>query len=443
MTINRHSILFKINITFILSFTILLFFYLFAHKIVNHIETFRFIRRTIFLVKKNKLTDSKFSEIDLIKNKKIIKKILKNGKLIFKRTPPNINYTLTLLKFNGSEYVYLKSKTNKVYFLVKRDTGIDIQEILLAAWLSLNLILAFLYISIYRSIHPLSKFRKKMEEFKKGDININLDEYIKRKDEIGYIAKEFKEAMNNVKKTLNTRVWFIRNVAHELKTPITKGKIALELLKNEDEDKKRIFSDIFTRLEMLINELFATEKIVISDTMLNLAPCNFADVINRAEELLFIGNGNSKINIIADEDYIVKADFELLSIAIKNLLDNAIKFSIDKKIDKDKDKDNKDKDKKDKDKIDKDKIDKKVIINIEKGVLSFINTGQKPSISEELMFEPFLKDISLKNKDGFGLGLYITKQILEKHGLIITYKYKDNKNIFSIDLNKILYSKGN
>ncbi|MHB1665510.1 MAG: ArsS family sensor histidine kinase [bacterium] len=427
MRINRHSILFKINITFILSFTILLFFYLFAHKIVNHIETFRFIRRTIFLVKKNKLADSRFSEIGLIKNKKIIKKILKNGKLIFKRTPPDINYTLTLLKFNGSEYVYLKSKTNKVYFLVKRNTGIDIQEILLAAWLSLNLILAFLYISIYRSIHPLSKFRNKMEEFKKGDINIDLDEYIQRKDEIGYIAKEFKEAMNNVKKTLNTRVWFIRNVAHELKTPITKGKIALELLKNEDEDKKRIFSNIFTRLEMLINELFATEKIVISDTMLNLAPCNFADVINRAEELLFIGDGNSKINIISDEDYIVKADFELLSIAIKNLLDNAIKFSIDK-IDK-------------KDNINK--KDKKVIINIEKGVLSFINAGQKPSISEEFMFEPFLKDLSLKNKDGFGLGLYITKQILEKHGLIITYKYKDNKNIFSIDLNKIIYSKSN
>jgi two-component system OmpR family sensor kinase len=413
MTINRHSILFKINITFILSFTILLFFYLFAHKIVSHIETFRFIRRTIFLAKKNKLADNRFSEIGLIKDKKIIEKILKNGKLIFKRTPPGINYTLTLLKFNGSEYVYLKSKTNKVDFLVKRNTGIDIQEILLAAWLSLNLILAFLYISIYRSIHPLSKFRNKMEEFKKGDINIDLDEYIQRKDEIGYIAKEFKEAMDNVKKTLNTRVWFIRNVAHELKTPITKGKIALELLKNEDDDKKRIFSDIFTRLEMLINELFAAEKIVISDTMLNLAPCNFADVINRAEELLFIGDGNSKINIISDEDYIVKADFELLSIAIKNLLDNAIKFS----------------------------IDKIVIINIEKGVLSFINAGQKPSISEELMFEPFLKDLSLKNKDGFGLGLYITKQILEKHGLIITYKYKNNKNIFSIDLNKIIYSK--
>ncbi|MHB1678890.1 MAG: ArsS family sensor histidine kinase [bacterium] len=420
MTINRHSILFKINITFILSFTILLFFYLFAHKIVNHIETFRFIRKIIFLAKNNKLANSKFSEIDLIKNKKIANKILKNGELIFKRNRPKLNYTFTLLEFNGSEYVYLKSRTNNADFLVKRNTGANIQEILLAAWLSLNLILAFLYISIYRSIHPLSKFRNKMEEFKKGDINIDLDEYIQRKDEIGYIAKEFKEAINNVKKTLNTRAWFIRNVAHELKTPITKGKIALELLKNEDEDKKRIFSDIFTRLEMLINELFAAEKIAISDTILNLAPCNFTDVINRAKELLFIGGDEDvKINIISDKDYIVKADFELLSIAVKNLLDNAIKFSIDKI----------------------DKKDKKVIINIEKGVLSFINAGQKPSISEEFMFEPFLKDLSLKNKDGFGLGLYITKQILEKHGLIITYKYKDNKNIFAIDLNKIIYSK--
>ncbi len=52
MKINRHSVLFKINIVFILTFTVLLFFYLFAHNIVNRIETFRFIKKNDFSGKK-------------------------------------------------------------------------------------------------------------------------------------------------------------------------------------------------------------------------------------------------------------------------------------------------------------------------------------------------------------------------------------------------------
>ena len=411
MKINRHSVLFKIDIVFILTFTVLLFFYLFAHNIVNRIETFRFIKKTIFLAKKNKLNDGKFFEINPIENKQKIDKVLKNGKLLLKRNPPHLNYYLTLLIFNGNKYIYLKSKAGETAFLFERASGISgKRKILLAAWLSLNIILVLLYISIFRSIRPLGKLRKKIEEFKNGNINVNLNEYILREDEIGFVAKEFKDAIDNLKKTMNTRVWFIRNIAHELKTPITKGKIALELLKDEEGNKKRVFSDIFNRLEMLINELFAAEKIAAGNEMPNLSTCNLTDVLSRAEELLFVKNG-AYINVVTDDnDYTVKADCELLSIGIKNLLDNAVKFG----------------------------KDKKVTVNVEKGVLSVINEGAKPSIAEDAMFEPFSKDINVKNKDGFGLGLYITKQIIEKHGLKIRYKYLNGKNTFIVDLNKII-----
>ncbi|MHB8232147.1 MAG: ArsS family sensor histidine kinase [bacterium] len=407
MIINRHSILFKINITFVLSFAILLFSYILVHRIISRINTFRFIKQTVFLVKTGKIMDGKLTGIELIRNNRVLKNILKNGKMIFKRQRPKLDYHIELLEFKGSEYLHLQSK--KINLVVKNNKGANAQEILAASWLLLNIILAFLWISIYRSIHPLSKFRNKMEEFKKGNINIDLDEYVKRKDEVGYIAKELKEAMYNVKKALNVRVWFIRNVAHELKTPITKGKIALELLKNENDDKKAIFSNIFIRLELLINELFAVEKIAVSDVMLNISTCQLSKIIERAKELLFIVNEKVKIDIRTDKDYVIKADFELLSIAVKNLLDNAIKFS----------------------------EDKKVVVEIENGVLNFINAGQKPAISEELMFEPFSKDTSLKNKDGFGLGLYIARQILERHGFSIIYKYIENKNIFSVNINTV------
>ncbi|RZD16042.1 MAG: HAMP domain-containing histidine kinase [Candidatus Acididesulfobacter guangdongensis] len=415
MKINRHSVLFKINLVFILSFAVLLFFYLFAHKIINRVETFKFIRKAVFLVKKNKLKDAKVFGVNLIKNQKNINKILKNGKIILKRNPPRLDYTLNLLSFNGNKYLYFKSKTEKINLLLERISGInERQNILLAAWVGLNVILILLYISIFRSIRPLKKLRDNIEEFKNGNINVNLSSYASRKDEIGFLAKEFKETIDNLKKTMSTRIWFIRNIAHELKTPITKGKIALELLKDEDENKKRIFSDIFNRLEMLINELFAAEKIAAGNEILNTTACSLTSIINRANELLFVKN-DGVINIVSDNpDYTVKGDCELLSIGIKNLIDNAVKFKTNGKS--------------------------PVTVSIKKGVLSIINEGPKPPISEDVMFEPFSKEINAKNKDGFGLGLYITKQIIEKHGLKIIYEYTGGKNIFKIDLNKILCS---
>jgi two-component system OmpR family sensor kinase len=369
---------------------------------------FNFIRQTVFLAKTGTILENKSNGIALVKSRKTEKMILKTGSVVFKKKMPRLRYRIELLKFNGDEYLYLQSKSGNI--LVKRNKSANVQRILLFAWIALNFILAFLYIGIYRSIRPLSKFREKMEEFKKGDMNIDLGEYIKRKDEVGYIAREFKDAVLNIKRNLNARVWFIRNIAHELKTPITKGKIALELLENEKADKKIIFANIFARLELLINELFTAEKIAIAGVKINITPCSLDNVINKAEALLFADNLNSQAVLTADKDYIIRADSEMLVVAVKNLLDNGIKFS----------------------------SDKRVAVKIEKGILTFTNNGPKPSISEELIFEPFLKDQSVKNKDGFGLGLYITKQILEKHGLDIIYSYKEGKNIFSIDINPLL-----
>lgn len=404
---NRHSVLFKINIVFILSITILLLFFILVRKIINKTERIHFIRQTVFLAKTGTIRENKSNGIILVKNSKTEKMILKTGTVVFKKKMPRLHYHIELLKFKGNEYLYLRSKSGNI--LVKRNGSANAQKILLFVWAGLNFILAFLYIGIYRSIRPLSKFREKMEEFKKGDMNIDLGEYAERKDEIGYIARELKDAVYNIKRNLNARVWFIRNIAHELKTPITKGKIALELLENEKADKKIIFSNIFARLELLINELFTAEKIAITDVKLNIAPCSLGDIIGKAGALLFSDNLISHIDLTVDKDYIIRADSEMLVIAVKNLLDNGIKFS----------------------------VDKRVTVKIEKGVLTFINSGSKPAISEELIFEPFLKDQSVKNNDGFGLGLYITKQILEKHGLSIIYSYKEGKNIFFIDINPL------
>jgi two-component system OmpR family sensor kinase len=53
-----------------------------------------------------------------------------------------------------------------------------------------------------------------------------------------------------------------------------------------------------------------------------------------------------------------------------------------------------------------------------------------------MIFEPFIKETTLKNQSGLGLGLYITKFILDLHKIGINYKYENQENVFILDLSQ-------
>lgn len=368
-------------------------------------DEFEFIRKCIFLAHTGKLDtqgelDNTDMGITVIQNLSKKQDILKKGRIVFQRKQ-NKN-KVELIKFKSNQYLYLKTKKSE--FLIEKNQSFGSEEFVLLLWSAFSLSLLILYMSIFKSLYPLKKLRSQIEKFKSGDLDIKLN--INRKDEIGYISREFEEAIQNIKRIAELRKWFLWNVAHELRTPITKGMIAVELL--EDEKRKKTFSNVFKRLELLVNELLSIERLASKNVDLNTKCYLLEDIIENAKEMLFLET--SKIQLKMEKQYKVKVDFDMFSIAIKNLIDNAIKFS----------------------------FDKKVVIELENNKINFINIGNKPSIDQKLFFEPFAKETSIKNKDGFGLGLYITKYILDRHNLSIFYYYKDNENIFTIDLNNVI-----
>jgi two-component system OmpR family sensor kinase len=100
----------------------------------------------------------------------------------------------------------------------------------------------------------------------------------------------------------------------------------------------------------------------------------------------------------------IDVDFKLFSIAIKNLIDNGIKHSLNKKVSIE-------------------TINDKII---------FKNQSKQLKYPLEKYFEPFFKGDDVKSNQNFGLGLYIIKNILDANDFELQYQYDNGISSFII-----------
>ena len=107
------------------------------------------------------------------------------------------------------------------------------------------------------------------------------------------------------------------------------------------------------------------------------------------------------IELTLQEDMQLKVDFKLFSIAIKNMIDNGIKYS----------------------------VDNKVLIYAEEDGIDFLSKGKRLEHDLDYYIEPFTQG-SNRNSKSFGLGLYIVDSILKAHKMKLAYEYKNGYNIF-------------
>lgn len=219
-------------------------------------------------------------------------------------------------------------------------------------------------------------------------------------DELGEIATEFNLAMYKLHRMKESRTLFLRNILHELRTPVMKGKILASIIK--DDEFKGQLRQIFVRQEVLLGEMVKVEKLASNEWTLATKEYRLVDILDHAIDLLLIHDTKRLCINAEDITPILLADFELLATAIKNLLDNALKYS---------------------------KND--VIVDIQPDHISICSDGE-PIPEQRLDFtRAFNRDIESTNI-GLGLGLYIANQIIIKHSYKLLYHYKDQKNYFCI-----------
>ena len=265
--------------------------------------------------------------------------------------------------------------------------------ILVFAILLITIILV--YLITLKKLMPLKILKDKVKTL--GDENFDFECCnLKGKDEVSLLAVEFKKSAQKLKSLKEARNIFIRNIMHELKTPITKGKFLTQLEQNEQNNEK--LKSVFNRLESLINEFASIEELISSSKNIEKKFYYLEDVIDNAKDILMIEDEHV---ISKYENKKLEINFKLFSIAVKNLIDNAIKYS----------------------------PNKEVVIKVEEQNIIFENSGEELKHPLENYFEPFFSNED-KQKDSFGLGLYIIHKILKANNYTLEYEYLNGINRF-------------
>ena len=192
---------------------------------------------------------------------------------------------------------------------------------------SLLILLVFIYIWLLNSLKPLYDLKVDIRRFAKGDLEIDCKS--DKKDEIAEVSNEFDKAVKKIKMLNDSRQLFLRTVMHELKTPIAKGRIVSELI--DDEKQKNRMTNIFSKMDYLVNDFANIERIISQNYKLNIQIYKIEDIYKNSIKL-FIDNVHNNIELKVDKNSLFEVDIELFSLVFKNLIDNAFKYSDDGKI---------------------------------------------------------------------------------------------------------------
>lgn len=257
----------------------------------------------------------------------------------------------------------------------------------------------------------MDKLKIMSEKIGQGDYSYNIESY--GKDEIGNLVENFNQMgslvnkqVDEIKKDKELKDRFLRNFNHEIKTPLTSiigisDMLEKGLVKKEDE----------TEMIAIINSegkrILALQRVVLKELELDKIKKEKTSVKSIFEEIQYIykySSNQKNIDLIYQgEDYFIDVNPKLFIQAIGNIIENAIRYSQE---------------------------GGSVIFKVDKDSISILDGG--PGLDLDLrdnIFQAFEKS---KDSKGQGIGLYLTKKIVDKHGFGIRVESDDKGTVFNI-----------
>lgn len=265
--------------------------------------------------------------------------------------------------------------------------------------------LVFAYVLARNLAKPIEYLRKGFDEVSRGNFNYKVAPLLKgRHDELATLGRHFDLTADKLQQLLTSQKRLLHDVSHELRSPLARMQIAIDLLECSPERTADLVVRLgreTERLNNLVSSILTLAKLESSDIWKLDDKVNLKDLIEDViSDVTFEAAAkNIRVHLAySNENYLIKGNQELLHRAIENVLRNAITFS---------------------------PPNEQVHVTIEqhKDKCEVSVTDHGPSIaSEDLhrIFDPFQRGSSSDSASGYGLGLAIAKQTLKLHGGSIT-----------------------
>ena len=284
-----------------------------------------------------------------------------------------------------------------------------------AGLIAIITIIITIFLSRYLT-NPLLKINQAARKVAQGDFSKTVT--IRGRDELSELGKAFNEMVNKLNQLQKARKESVSNFAHELRTPITNINNYLEAIEDGIIDtNSQTIAEIQEELQRLIKLTNNLKKLNDAESkIVNLQKenLNLIELIKTIAEKYKLQAQKKDITInqnYPEQKLFFKGDKESLQTIFNNLFSNAVKYTNNKGT---------------------------ITISVTKGeniIIKIINTGQKIAQKDlPYIFERFYRsnNTSSSQKEGSGIGLTITKKLVEVHNGKIKVDSNQNKTVFTI-----------
>lgn len=238
-----------------------------------------------------------------------------------------------------------------------------------------------------------------------------------------YAISTFGRSIEQEKRISEQRETYIATLSHDLKTPTIAQVRALELMlsgqfgefNQEQKDMLKLTLDSCNYMYDMVYTLLSTYKFENGDISLNFSSFNFTKVVKESiKELMNLAKENYITIEFGDfKPVVITADRIEMKRVVVNLLSNAINYAFQNSR-------------------------VSISVKISGKNLEFYVKNSSPYIEPSVMnglFRKYVTHSDKFNKVGVGLGLYLSKKIVEAHGgKIIAKSFKNQSNIFGFSI---------
>lgn len=399
MIARRHSVFFKLHLFFFLALAVLILLFLsalneqehqkirlLAHRSMELFQTLETLKTHTCKKQNSLLAIAGFSEIPSLDSDA---RPIKLPAPMKQRLQLNQLHVEIYEDNGGITYAIIRNHCTMYY----RDT-IEGQTYYFVWFLFFALFggLFSLYLLLWRNLKPLKYLHEQIQRYSEGkEISPSSQP---GKDEIALISNALFETLEKQSRLKKSRELFLRNMMHELKTPITKGKLIVEL--EEPRPNILLLEKLFFRMESLITQMAEIEKM-------------HAFVLEHRDERLDLLIKDALKNLLIPEETVrvdgcersISVDPLLFTSALQNLIDNAHRHASSLPI----------------------------FIDCNDEGICIRNHGEPLKRPVEEAYEAFVTE---QGSGGLGLGLYIARSVCELHNFTLNYRYDGGVHRFCI-----------